>query len=102
EIIEADARESSAIAAASRGCDVLLHAANPPLTRWSKLALPLAYSAIDAAEAAGTTILFPGNLYNFGSPLPALIDEQTPMRPSTRKGRLRVTTEQRMAEAAER
>ena len=64
--------------------------------------MPLAYSAITAAETAGATFLFPGNIYNHGSPLPAVIDERTPMRPSSRKGRLRVAIEERIAEAAER
>src|SRR5205807_764099 len=59
-------------------------------------------SVIDAAEAAGATLLFPGNLYNYGSPLPAVIDEATPMHSTSRKGQLRVTIEQRLAEAAER
>jgi nucleoside-diphosphate-sugar epimerase len=66
------------------------------------MALPLAYSAITAAETAGATLLFPGNLYNYGSVLPPVIDETTPMHPSSRKGRLRVAMEERMAEAAER
>ena len=46
--------------------------------------------------------IFPGNLYNYGSPLPPVIDETTPMRPTSRKGQLRVAIEERMAEAAER
>src|SRR5262249_60634637 len=45
---------------------------------------------------------FPGNLYNYGSPLPPVIDENTLMRPSSRKGQLRVAIEDRMAEAAAR
>jgi nucleoside-diphosphate-sugar epimerase len=64
--------------------------------------LPLAYSAINAAETSGATLLFPGNLYNYGSPMPATIDETTPMRPSSRKGQLRLAMEERMAEATDR
>jgi nucleoside-diphosphate-sugar epimerase len=102
EPVEVDARDHAAVSAAARGADVVLHALNPIYTEWSKLALPLAYSAITAAETAGATLLFPGNLYNYGSVLPEVIDETTPMRPSSRKGRLRVAIEERMAEAAER
>jgi nucleoside-diphosphate-sugar epimerase len=102
EIVEVDARDHQAVAAAAHGAPVILHALNPPYTRWARAALPLTYSAIDAAEAVGATLLFPGNLYNYGSPLPAVIDETTPMHPSTRKGQLRVAMERRMAEAAER
>jgi nucleoside-diphosphate-sugar epimerase len=102
EVIEVDALDHAAVGKAARGADVVLHALNPPYTDWSRLALPLAYSAVTAAETAGATLLFPGNLYNYGSPLPAVIDERTPMRPSSRKGRLRLAIEDGMADAAER
>ena len=102
EVLEINALDHAAIGKAARGADVVLHALNPPYTDWSRLALPLAYSAVAAAETAGATLLFPGNLYNYGSPLPAIIDENTPMRPSSRKGQLRVAIEDRMMEAADR
>jgi nucleoside-diphosphate-sugar epimerase len=102
EIVELSALDHDAVAAAARGADVVLHALNPTYADWPRLALPLAYSAINAAETAGATLLFPGNLYNYGSPMPPVIDEAAPMRPSARKGQLRVAMEERMAEAAER
>src|SRR5215471_316361 len=88
EVVEVHAFDHAAVGEAARGADVVLHALNPSYTDWSRLALPLAYSAITAAETAGATVLFPGNLYNYGSPLPPVIDENTPMRPSSRKGQL--------------
>ncbi len=94
--------DRTAVVGAARGTDVVVHALNPRLTSWHKLALPMAYSAIDAAEAAGATLMFPGNVYNYGSGMPAVLDETTPMRPSSRKGMLRVEIKQRMREAAER
>jgi nucleoside-diphosphate-sugar epimerase len=102
EVLEINALDHAGVGKAVRGADVVLHALNPPYTDWSRLALPLAYSAVAAAETAGATLLFPGNLYNYGSPLPAIIDENTPMRPSSRKGQLRVAIEDRMMEAADR
>jgi nucleoside-diphosphate-sugar epimerase len=102
EIIEANALDHQAVAAAARGADVILHALNPSFANWPRRALPLTYSVIDAAEAAGATLLFPGSLYNYGSPLPAVIDETTSMHPSSHKGELRANIEQRLAEAAER
>src|SRR5713101_6045176 len=102
QIREIDALDRAAVGEAARGADVVLHALNPVYTEWSRLALPLAYCAIAAAETAGAALLFPGNLYNYGSPVPPVIDETAPMRPSSRKGRLRLAIEDRMAEAAER
>ena len=101
ESIEVDALDHAAVSTAARGADVILHALNPVYTEWSQHALPLAYSAVTAAETAGATLMFPGNLYNYGSPLPPVIDETTPMRPSSHKGRMRVAIEDRLQEAAE-
>jgi nucleoside-diphosphate-sugar epimerase len=88
--------------AAARGADVVLHALNPPFKTWRRMALAHAYSAIEVAETAGATLMFPGNLYNYGSGMPGVIDETTPMQPTTLKGDIRVEIEQRMQEAAER
>jgi nucleoside-diphosphate-sugar epimerase len=88
--------------AAARGADVVLHALNPPFKTWRRMALAHAYSAIEVAETAGATLMFPGNLYNYGTGMPSVIDELTPMQPTTRKGDIRVEIEQRMQEAAER
>jgi nucleoside-diphosphate-sugar epimerase len=86
----------------ARGKDVVLHALNPAFKTWRRMALPHAYAAIEAAETAGATLLFPGNLYNYGAGMPSVIDEATPMAPTTRKGDIRVEIEQRMQEASER
>jgi len=88
--------------AAARGVHVVLHALNPPFKNWRQMALAHAYSAIDVAETAGATLMFPGNVYNYGDGMPGVIDETTPMQPTTRKGGIRVEIEQRMQEAAER
>ena len=87
---------------AARGMDVVVHALNPRYTDWSRMALPHAYAAIEAAESAGATLIFPGNVYNYGSGMPGVLDETTPIAPTSRKGRLRAEIEQRMREAADR
>ncbi len=102
QVIEADALDPAAVARAARDTDVVLHALNPPYTEWDRLAMPLAYAAIAAAEENRATLIFPGNVYNYGADMPPVLDESTPMRPGTRKGRLRVSIEERMREAAQR
>jgi nucleoside-diphosphate-sugar epimerase len=101
-IVEGDALDRAAVAAAAEGADVVLHALNPPYTEWPKFALPHAYAAIEAAEAAGATLMFPGNVYSYGAGMPEVLDEATPMQPTSRKGKLRAEIEQRVREAAER
>ena len=100
EAIEAVTRDE-AVAAAS-GCDVVLNAFNPAITEWQKNALSLAYAAIAAAESNGATLLFPGSVWNYGRAMPPLLDETTPMQPTTRKGAMRVEIEQRIQEACDR
>jgi nucleoside-diphosphate-sugar epimerase len=100
EPIEAIARDEAI--AAAQGCDVVLNALNPVITEWRKNALPLAYAAIAAAEGSGATLLFPGSVWNYGRGMPPVLDESTPMRPTTRKGAMRVEIEQRIHEACDR
>ena len=73
-------------AQAARGADIILHALNPSYTtgRGSRCRSPIPPSP--PPRAPGATLMFPGNLYNYGSPMPQVIDETTPMRPSSRKG----------------
>jgi nucleoside-diphosphate-sugar epimerase len=100
EPVEAVTRDQAI--AAARGCDVVLNALNPVITEWQKNALSLAHSAIAAAEDNGATLLFPGSVWNYGRDMPPVLDESTPMRPTTRKGRMRVEIEQRIGEACDR
>ena len=94
--------DRNAAVEAAQGMSVVLHALNPPYTKWHQMALPHAYAAIEAAETSGATLMFPGNIYNYGRAMPEILDEKTPMQPTTRKGRIRTEIEQRMLEASER
>jgi NAD(P)-dependent dehydrogenase (short-subunit alcohol dehydrogenase family) len=75
-----------------RTIDVVVHAINPIYTRWDQV-LPTARAAIDLAERLDARFMLPGNLYNHGAAMPALIDEMTPQRPTTAKGRIRLALE---------
>ncbi len=101
EIIEVDARDTESVIAAARGADVVVHALNVPYTEWAKSAVPLAETAIAAARQNAATLVFPGNVYNYGAGMPAVIDEATPMRPTCRKGAIRVEIEARLRQAAD-
>ncbi len=100
EAVEAVTRDEAV--AAAQGCGVVLNALNPVITEWRKNALSLAYAAIAAAEGSGATLLFPGSVWNHGRGMPPVIDESTPMQPTTRKGAMRVEIEQRIQEACDR
>ncbi len=101
EIVEVDARDAESVVAAAEGADVVLHALNVPYGEWEHLAVPFADTAIAAARRHGATLVFPGNVYNYGAGMPARLDEGVAMRPTCRKGAIRVAVETRLREAAD-
>jgi nucleoside-diphosphate-sugar epimerase len=100
DIIEVDARDSESVVAAAAGFDVVLHALNVPFGEWAQFALPFAGTAIAAARENGAVLVFPGNLYNYGTGMPVVLDETAPMHPTSRKGAIRVAVETRLREAS--
>lgn len=100
EPVEATTRDEAI--AAGRGCDVVLNGFNPVITEWQKNAMSLAFAAIAVAEENHATLLFPGNIWNFGRDMPPVLDESTPTNPTSYKGRLRADMEQRIREACDR
>ena len=96
-----DARERLALMRGVRGVDVVVNALNPPYTQWDKNALELGANAIAAARAAGSLLLFPGNIYNFGNQLPATLTVETPQIANTTKAHLRIEMEKSLKKASE-
>ncbi len=92
--------ETEALTAAAASASVVVHAVNPIYTRWEAEALPVLRSGLAVAERLGAHFMLPGNVYNFGADMPSVLSEGTPMRPTTRKGVIRVEMETLMAERA--
>lgn len=101
--VDADPADTAALAAACGRADVVVHAMNPAYTAraWRVDAPRLMENAIAAARACGALLMFPGNVYNFGSGMPATLLEDTPRHPDTVKGRVRVQLERRLVQAAQ-
>ena len=85
--------DTATLVAKSRGACAVVYAVNPLYTAWKTQLLPLARLGMDVAERLGATFMLPGNVYNFGEAMPALLTEATPERPSTVKGRIRCDLE---------
>ncbi len=85
--------------AASRA-SVVVHAVNPLYTRWDEEAMPMLRCGLDLAERLRAHFMLPGNVYNHGEGMPPLLDERTPERPTTPKGRQRVAMEAEIAARA--
>jgi nucleoside-diphosphate-sugar epimerase len=95
--LRGDALNREDVAAAARGCSVIIHAVNPPgYRRWSELVLPMLDNTIAAASAEQATIVLPGTLYNYGPDAFGLVTEESPQNPLTRKGAIRVEMERRL------
>ena len=99
-LVRGDIAELPALLGADDMPSVVIHALNPIYTRWDEEALPLARAGMDLAERLGARFMLPGNVYNFGAGMPALIDEATPQRPTTSKGRLRAEMEAELGRRA--
>ena len=95
-----DVADTAGLAAAAAGARVVVHALNPLYTRWATDALPLMRQGLALAQRLGATFMLPGNVYNFGAQMPALLSERTPQQPTTRKGRIRVQMEAELQAAA--
>ena len=96
----ADARDRDALVKATEGADFIFNGLNPPYTEWAQNCMPMAESVVAACRANGAVHLFPGNVYNFGAPLPAELTEGLASNPTTRKGRIRVEMENLFERAA--
>jgi nucleoside-diphosphate-sugar epimerase len=94
--LSSDLYDTAALAQAVQSADVVVHALNPAYTHkaWRAQALPMAQAAVDITRALGATLMFMGNIYNFGSAMPKVLREDTPQRADTVKGRIRIAIEQ--------
>jgi nucleoside-diphosphate-sugar epimerase len=99
--VRGDAMIESDVVAAARGAAIIFHGANPPgYKNWRGLAVPMLSHAIAAASGTGARLIFPGNVYNFGPDAGALLLENSPQHPLTRKGKVRVEMEAMLESAA--
>jgi nucleoside-diphosphate-sugar epimerase len=93
-----DLHDTQALVRAAQGAAVVVHALNPAYTNraWQSQVLPMTDAAIGITRALGATLMVPGNVYNFGTNMPAVLREDTPQEASTVKGRVRIAMETRL------
>lgn len=102
--VACDLHDVAAVAKAARAADVVVHALNPHYTNkaWKAEAMPLTEAAIEVTRALGATLMFMGNIYNFGKDMPAVLREDTPQRAHTVKGQVRMAMEALIAQSGVR
>jgi nucleoside-diphosphate-sugar epimerase len=99
--LSAASKDEQTIITAAKGACLVVHASNPTYTAWASELLPLTERAMNIAQALNATLLFPGNVYNFGSAMPPRLSETTAQQADTRKGKLRVQLESAIAKRCE-
>ncbi|EMW3188868.1 NAD dependent epimerase/dehydratase [Klebsiella quasipneumoniae subsp. quasipneumoniae] len=101
--IAGDALDAGQVAAAAAGCDVIVHAVNPPGYRhWRQQVLPMLRNTLQAAEQQRALVVLPGTVYNYGPDAFPLIAEEAAQQPVTRKGAIRVEMEQALEDYVQR
>ncbi|MET3597357.1 nucleoside-diphosphate-sugar epimerase [Mesorhizobium shonense] len=91
--VAGDALDRQSLIRATQGVDIVFNGLNPIYTDWGKC-LPMAENVMAACRANNAPHLFPGTVYNYGSPMPRVITEETPFHPTTEKGRIRCAMEE--------
>jgi nucleoside-diphosphate-sugar epimerase len=80
--------------------DIVIHAANPEYRHWKFQALAMAQTAIAIAKHYSATLMFPGNVYNFGQSMPYDLRVTTPQTSTNEKGSIRIAQELAIQSAA--
>lgn len=95
EWLAIDLHDTGALAAAAQGAAVVVHALNPAYTHkaWRAQVLPMLEAATAITRALNATLMLPGNVYNFGAAMPAVLREDTPQAAQTVKGQIRIAME---------
>jgi len=95
--------DTGALANAARGAAVVVNGLNPVYTHkaWRAEAPALLESAIRISQVLGATLMMPGNVYNFGEAMPALLREGAAQQAAGVKGRIRIAMEQRLQAATQ-
>ncbi|MDX5418962.1 MAG: NAD-dependent epimerase/dehydratase family protein [Hymenobacteraceae bacterium] len=97
-IVEGDAQDTELLTRLGKQVTHIFHGINYPYDKWQGNMELVTQHVIDAAAANRATILFPGNVYNYGN-IETPIKEDSPMNPNTRKGTIRVRLEQMLQQA---
>lgn len=96
----ADLTDPAAAAQACEGAAVIYDTTNPPgYGTWDRTLPPLKRGVREAAARTGAFLVSLDNLYMYGRPESGRLTEETPMRPCSRKGELRVQLGRELMEA---
>ena len=100
QVLDTPLAATEALAARAAGARVVVYAVNPVYTRWDDELLPLFRQGLAVAQRLGARFMLPGNVYHYGTSLPARLTEDTPAHPDHAKARLRLAMEDELLRGA--
>lgn len=86
---------------AAKSCKLVINALNPAYHRWEAEVPKQSRAVLAIAKSLNATLLMPGNVYNFGATMPAVLEASTPHAATTQLGRIRTTMEAQYRAASE-
>jgi nucleoside-diphosphate-sugar epimerase len=99
EIIVGDATDRNKLKEISKEKEIIFHGINYPYPLWEKNMELVTGNVIEAAGVNHATIIFPGNIYEFGN-ISEISDDTVP-NPVTKKGKIRLKLHDLLQAAAE-
>jgi nucleoside-diphosphate-sugar epimerase len=84
----------------NQSIDIVINAANSEYSQWKHQALTICKAGIAIAKHYSATLMFPGNVYNFGKSMPLNLKVDTAQTAQNEKGIIRIAQEQAMQQAA--
>jgi nucleoside-diphosphate-sugar epimerase len=101
EVLAADVSDPSQASRAAEGAAVVHHCAAPPYTDWAQLHAALLTGVLAAATATGAVLVNSSNAYMY-DPADGPMTPSSPLRPRSRKGRIRAELDAQVQQAHER
>ncbi|MDB5239721.1 MAG: Nucleoside-diphosphate-sugar epimerase [Spirosoma sp.] len=98
-VVEGDAQDRAPLMELAADKNFIFHGINYPYDKWFGNMDTVTQKVIEAAGINHATIVFPGNVYNFGLATEPIREDTRP-NPITRKGKLRVDLEAMLEQAA--
>ncbi len=98
-IVSGDVSRIDELRAASQGVEIIYHALNVPYHEWEEKQPLLLSNILSVAKGADAKLVFVDNIYSYGRANSEKVREDSPKRPHTKKGKVRLRLENMIKES---
>jgi nucleoside-diphosphate-sugar epimerase len=99
EVVASDAYDAAKNVEVAMGAAAIYQCAQPRYHEWPEKFPPLQRAILDAAATTGARLIVGDNLYMYGDPRGEPLREDSPVRPHTRKGKVRAAMAREVLDA---